>query len=995
MAIGDIKSTAGTINHFTEAVSSSLLGKNEVGSTNPTSFMNLYLDQIGSMVSANFYEFLMVKQESTKYTAKTRRSLVRNLDSTQLTGIFGNPSVFTFTVGFPIKELLDGGVSQNENLKKVTINKNTIISLMDKPEFTMDYGIDIYIRFAGNLSNPAERLDPAKYTYFAKYVDDVSDVTPPLSNPFVKSYFQRIDNVDHFMMKIQMKQYSRKIIDMESMNISQKEYEINVPYMDNLYAFEVLYKEKFENEFRILKGTPDGVVNTGGYNFSLNDRILSNKSYTIKFHRDSSNFSPARGSFLKIVTYTTKGEDGNFFINNWNTETPPINEITFVQERDIPEQDAIFLMYPAVSINGPEAVNGRNEMELDDLRNYVIRKSDSKNVTLSELELIAKEYGMRITKERFDILDIYFKTIGFLEYQGSQILTIPGTVRVSDSNSLITPKNFFRSGQDGVFKQSTVTILPEDYVKDFNNTSLSNREYFFPYFMFFNVENHYVNSRVLDMAINQTYPTIFEYYNEGSVSEAGINLLAVRRNPLSMISGNDSETYKFVFNLQISELFNPDQILNKEQIDIKIVIKSVYKDYKYSIKRDNILITEISDGFYKVEGSVVTDNTFNSLEGLAITDGVEEFPKNDYSIKDKYYIDSEIDVDIVVSFIGTTPEDNPKYSNYLSLSDRAMGFRDISVVYSVTNISLFKDLTDIIRPIVDLKSNNTEYLKYTAEDFENPTDSMYERYDSIVYDTNPDGSIKKDKNLIIDSNNVPREYEMNKVLHRKGEIKLNDAGLPKFKYDIGDVKVDENGNQIPVFTDMIYEVREIPLIDRIYFGSGYETVMNALNDMVSRVDSWLSVSPTGSSAKLGVYNTVAGNYYYIDVDNNKKELLKSLALTLKIGVKLETDDLDETIIKSAIIAEIVKYIRSASTSNEVSFVEMLDYVRSKVIGVKYFELYKVNDIPYGRCNTVYHDNDIVDDGVITIKNKVANENLEDIRNGNIIFKPDIDIKIIK
>ena len=86
-SIGSIKSTAGVINHFVKNIQDHLLNDEEELSKSPTSFVNLLLDQIGSINAANFFEMISIKQEAVKSTAKLRRSLIRYLNSEEITNI--------------------------------------------------------------------------------------------------------------------------------------------------------------------------------------------------------------------------------------------------------------------------------------------------------------------------------------------------------------------------------------------------------------------------------------------------------------------------------------------------------------------------------------------------------------------------------------------------------------------------------------------------------------------------------------------------------------------------------------------------------------------------------------------------------------------------------------------------------------------------------------------------------------------------------------------
>ena len=176
-----------------------------------------------------------------------------------------------------------------------------------------------------------------------------------------------------------------------------------------------MYKSSNESNWEILLGEPDGVLCKDGYNFSLVDRINGIHALNIKFSRNPEYFSPINGSSIKIVTYTTHGKDGNFIINGWDEGLPPIRGISFNQNVDDKYEVGITKMSPLITISTPESSGGKDEMSIDDLRNFVNRKDDSKVITLTELEEIAESSGLRFSKERSDILDIYYRLSGVVK----------------------------------------------------------------------------------------------------------------------------------------------------------------------------------------------------------------------------------------------------------------------------------------------------------------------------------------------------------------------------------------------------------------------------------------------------------------------------------------------------------------------------------------------------------------------------------------------------
>jgi len=1087
--IGSIKSTSGTINHFVDAVSSGILGTNEQLSSSPTSFLNILLDEIGSLNSANFYESMIMKQEAHKSTAKSKRSLLRYLDSKEFVGVLGNPSTFTFGIGFLVSELINNSIVDptDKMSQKLTINKNSIISLLDKPSFTFDYDIDIYTK---KVVNPID--GSVSYTHFAKFRPEIGDVIPSITNPFIQSVIQVVGTDKYFMMKIATRQYNRNIKDYNYINSSTMKYEYDIPYSNNLYAFEVFYKPTENSELKLLNGVQDGLFNQNGYTYSLRERTNGVKSIVIKFSRNPDKFTVKPGSSLQIVTYTTEGSKGNFIIPNWNTDIPPISGIQFVQNRDIAEEDALFNMIPTAIIYGPEATGGRDEMDIDNLRNFVIRKSDSKTLTLIELEELAKQSGMRMTKERADVLEIYFKLIGYIENNNTQISTTPGLIVIdienlikSDSDTyLLTPKDFFNfssNNNDGVLSYISDISKNTDYISRYNSRSTlpwmpgtvddvvgetyskgdvvsyngfkyksltdnntnkkptdnpsdwyivgNERDYFFPYFMKLEFKE-YVNASVYNMYIDNEIPTVFDYFNDSSISQIGINSCRIYRNPTYSgtinIKNNIkeySDYYDISFEIQVSDTFYRSIILPTNISNItnfKSYIRINCQNESFFINDNNVSIKKYSQAenpyYYNnniltVNAILETDNLINDEGRLHIT-GNSLIPFPNTSIEnDSFFIEDVIDIKVYVAMKGVKASNSVDHLGIIPVTD-ILNVDGIGAIYNINDVKLFTDLTDIIKPIVDIKMKKN-----------------FHKFINNVYETYPDDVIALDVNgeqiletITIKVKGVDTSYQVPKIKNHKGSILkeiINNIEVPVIAYpkdsliytNINIKTIKENGvnydivdydNITPISKlgdSIVCELVDIPLIDRIHSGSGYINVIKAFDNLINKIESMYIYAPTGTSCKLGVFDTVSiegTGYVFIDkTKNNVKFQLDRLALSLNIGVKPESSIVDTSILKESINIKILEYMRINSSADILSFMELLNYVKNNVSGIQYCELYTVNSYSPGSCQTLTFEN-TKHNGILTIKNIVDESSItnNDIDNFNIKFKPDITISFI-
>jgi len=990
--LANLKSTAGTINHLTKVISDSILSSNEELSRSPTSFINLLLDQIGTLNAINFYESLSIKQEAIKSTAKTKRSLVRFLNSTEFKGIYGKPASFTFSLGFRVKDIIETSVMESTNLYKLTINRDSIVAMLDKPSFSIDNNIDIYARkiLVGSTY---------EYRFFAKYDIVTGSVHSIVSNPFIKSFLQYIDGEQYFIMNLNLKQYTRSYNYFNALNSGSEKYEFNVQYVENLYAFEVLYKPTADSEDIILVGEPDGVVTIDGYNFSISENNSGNKSITIKFNRNPSYFHPVNGSSINIVLYTTTGTGGNFTIANWNDVDPQIRGLVLAQDMDNIYQKPINNLIPIVTIADITSSGGKGEMTIDELRDYVNRKDDIKLLTIPELENAAKAVNLRFAKERFDILEIYYKLSSIVKTDSTIIDTTSGLVEldikklhksITTNTNILSPLDIlkFNSSKFKIIDQDEISPIA-NYIQEYNkiNFYMGGREFFFPFFMRLDLTS-YVDAKIYDMSINETKPMIFEYYNSTSTSEASIDNISIIRDPLSEeILYHDSDTsdsdiysvyrgkYTVSFNMQINELIYNS--LDTEDV-IRIYIKLIGKNGVFVITNDSIITTvDDTNNIINVRTEFYTDCGIDDYNRLAITEGsIQEFPRvtSPYSV---YLIDEIVDMSVFISFKGTT---RSNYDDILTTNDKLNGFEGVSAVYTIKDIQLIKNITNTIKPIVDIKVSKGNQLLYT--------ENIPETYEEVIFEVDGDGNNVEIPVTLPDGTiiNTP------KILHNIGDIVHDVNGNIIYRHIIGTPILDDNG--YPRYTypteTVFFELRDFPLVDRIFSEYGnYINTINAFKTIINKIEAFQVIGPTGSSGKLGVLNTTgAGEYYFINRKTGIEERLDRLSLSFSIGIKLLEDNVDTTTIFDNIRAEIVKYINDRATIVSTSFMEMMDYIKDTVFGIKYYELYKVNNYDEGICHSIYTKDNTDNYDIVTVKNIAYLENDE------LIFKPDIKLTVI-
>lgn len=977
--ISEIKSTQGTINYLLKYIERNALGVDEQLSDSPTSSLNILFDEIGSMVSMNFFEMMMIKQEALKNTAKLKSSLVRHLNSDEIVGIFGKPASMGFSIGFKLSDIDNFAYSVDGSsiLRKITVNKNTLMVVADYPPFTFDNDIDIYVRDNG--------VDGK--TYFAKYTNDGSEITRIINNPFIKSFTQNIDGDNYFIMILEMKQYSRKFREITSINTSINKYEFRVPYTTNLYAFEVFYKSTDKDTYRLLSGRPLGVLNKDGYSYEIVERNNGEKFVDVRFSRANNSFSPEQGSSVLIVTYETFGSKGNFYIRDWNNDIPPIRDI-IISSDDNPYQTNIKRMTPLLSINGPESTGGISDMTIEELRSIVIKNSDSKNLTITELANIANEKGMRLLKERSDILSIYFKMSSKIVTNNIILNTISGTIEIpyiqnSDDMVVVSPRDIFKMNTDVKrFIPNTVIVEDDNYIPIYNSLSslYSDRDFRFPYYMIINLVK-VIDCRVYDVSINENRKVEFNHFNLNSPSVVAIDNCTLFKNPM------DDELYigKFniEFNMQVSELLF-DNIVGSNYNNVDLATDEVLGSESFF--RSTIALTEVGGKTFIVKKNsikVYSDPNFRAMNMLTIhasirtdhnilDDSITILEDDVYSIDDfdnSKRIKRSVTATVYTSIVGTgsIDQDGIKYQNtYANIVNKSYGddgiesrFNFLSSSHSINNIELFKDITNSIKPNVDIFAKSSSRIQKT--------------YKYNTYKKNPSTGEFVMETVTINGVTVSRKV----IEDGKG---------------IGDPMFDKNGLPIYEITDLTTNtlvITDTPLIDRVHsIGSSYIDTIDSIKNTMNEIESLQNFAPSGVSFKFGLMNTVSNNnFYYIDRIENTKKPLDRLALSFKIGVKYESG-VDESSIESVIKYNIVKYIGDRSNEKSISFIEMIMDISENVQGVRYVELYKVNNLTEGTCHSIFEESDVENNDILTVKHIATDTN------GVITFNPDINIKSI-
>ena len=603
LELGAVKSNYAVIRKLTEEIDKHLLNKNEQLSTNPASFTNIFLEEIGRNSAISFYEQMMYKNEMLPSTAIKLRSLMNKMSDEMAQSIYASPAMFNIVFGFTKEDLLRYAVVEQKNLeardnkgdvkRRLTINKDIKFVLDDYPPFTIDCNINIIINTTSTSKIQQQKKqktisvieeeeekeaveyepDPTIYEHNIDSIYAMFDVNEQLnkrsilystSNPILNTqYIRSEDGKEIFVMFIPARQYERTIIEFD---ITDQNPDRVCKFVDNLMGFEVAYMGKGDDDFYYKQGLADGNLNPSGYTFDLN---IDDKTIGIHFNRtdDSAYWKPTIGGRIKIIIYTTKGSDGNFkvvdIMNNYTGLS-----FTWAQNRNDPFQEQLINLTPYLSLRDGISSGGSGMKTFEEIRKMVINwGSNNKIITPGEFERRGEKYNFTLNKIRDDIRCFEFIAKGILYGNNNQIIgsttkdllfDIKGNnaIKRNSEHYLFTPSDTFTLNntiKKLEYKRGTTEGTTEGTP---SNIGKFNNAYKFPFHIKF-VTNDMVFINVFNMNQNIVYPLEFLYYNNATTIPTSIFNLNIYRNCIK-----DEQNVEFI----IKEYFKKDLNLELDNL---------------------------------------------------------------------------------------------------------------------------------------------------------------------------------------------------------------------------------------------------------------------------------------------------------------------------------------------------------------------------------------------------------------------------------------------
>jgi hypothetical protein len=771
-------SLAAVISSFTESVEKWVISPDEALATKPSNFINMLSSTLGKLNAYGYYDMLASKNEVNQSTAIRMKSLLRHLRSDMINDIYGTPASIVFILSFPEKLLIKHAAPYSYGISKLTLNKNAKILIPNKPQFTLDNNINIFV-------NKYDANNETKYSIYATFDTTSLDNGSlfKIINPFINSRNDvYIDGQRYFTMYIPVKQYERDSVIYE---LSGENKDISYTYQNQLVGFTVLYKEPSDVNWRIINTYLEGSANNDGLSYSLTD-VNSVKILTLKYSKVPGGFSPINGT-LKLNVFTTLGKDGNFSIPKESLDTDEgLSGLSMTMEQDTSDlyQEALITLIPTGSLYTLNAEGGKNALSLEEVRRLVINRAMSLIITPSGLSQAASEYDFSDSKMRHDLLEWRYKLSKYLQ-DDKQNIVPSRSIDISflyseienfvDSNSrVIAPYDQFKYDEEK--KEYVFTPLNrQDTYVDYLTKYKSGRgnDYLFPYFL--RIQNgQHITVEPYDLSINEIRTTEFVYISENILDKTSIMHAEFIRNPLDtekvIVRGHRNilgNFYSIDFSVYTSSaIIDHLKSLGEDElpyIKFKIIIKNKSDGVRYALDIDPAHYGfDTRDNSIQCTGYIETNNSILKNGKICMVNN--SLTKIPFSIASYpfYFIDGEVDTEIVVLCRELNGVNNSsEYDMYLT-SVEVMNNYYIGIIYKIDNVVLAKNMSKHVFINPDIKLTQPVYRVADKD--------IPDIYNEIVYKMDNGHYVTEKESIKLADGNY-QTIERYVILHNIGDIK--------------------------------------------------------------------------------------------------------------------------------------------------------------------------------------------------------------------------------
>ena len=752
-------------------------------SDDPASSFNIFTHLTAQGAAKMIYEQEARIAETNVSTAILPKSLMNRLNSDELKGIFGNPASTTIAFCIKKEDILNNAVIEDENtgLRRLVINKNMLINFESYPEFTLPYDIIVNVKPIrissiddnGNKIYSTENNIYAYYDMPAVSNDGMRDIYG-INSQYISSREMRFEGSTYVAFFLKAFQMTRT----ESEHYVTDPYtsDLKVPFDNYLVGFEVFRKKVGTSSWSLMYGSTEGsTITQNGYNYSY-DYKRNKQNFNVIFSKMNDNTALTVGDSIKVVTYSTKGSEGNiefpYMIYN-------VNSMSAVYNQDLSKanQNAMLNIICLVFARDQKSSGGSDQLSLEEIRRKIINKQYSRQITITDNEIInkGKENNLSIKLIQHDLMTMSYRATDKITYKNMVLSTgtnnfyfdleKKGRLLRGYNYYLIEPTDVFEYNSETnrfVYKPQTDPTNPEnnleqylDYVNKYNGSADpdSVKQVSFPFhIMYKNISTPKI--QIYDMCLDKVEYLSFTDYNESvALDKLDIAFLRIERNPFRGYNNGSfdkdaKDTYFVSFIVYTGEntllkmyedSHNEDNTLNyvnseslddykKQYLTFEVSLSGINNKNKYIINPLNVQVinvdTMLEDGYIAYQAMFTTDNFISDNKQINLK-GIRNagLNTNDYSIT--------IPVDTTVSF---------RIAGKFNSSENNV-YNEECVVYETESVKLVDYLTDNFDMYFDIESVIPGYEAYESD--------IPAKYDTTEYYLNPnyDESITDVNNL--------------------------------------------------------------------------------------------------------------------------------------------------------------------------------------------------------------------------------------------------------
>lgn len=752
-------------------------------SDDPASSFNIFTHLTAQGAAKMMYEQEARIAEANVSTAILPKSLLNRLSSDEMKGIFGNPA--STTIAFCVKksEIISNSVLEDSTtgLRRLVINKGLKINFESYPEFTLPYNVIINVKpikttVTDTNGNSSVKIENNIYAYYdmPSLENDGMRDTYGINSQYISSREMRFEGDTYIAFFFKVYQMTR----------TETEFYVSDPYTcdtkitfsDYLVGFEVYRKKVGSSGWQLMTGSTEGsAIASNGYNFSY-DYKRNKQNFNVIFSKMDDNTALTVGDTIKIITYSTKGSEGNiefpYMIHNINTMSA-----SYDQDLSIANQNAMLNIICLVFARDKNSSGGTDQLSLEEIRRRIINKNYSRQILITSNEIVnkGKENNLAIKQIQHDLTTMSYRGTDKITYNNMVLSTGTNNFYFDISKKekllrgynyyLIEPTDVFEYNSDSrrfIYKPEVDGTNPEnnlepyiEYVNKYNSSSDpdSIKQVVFPFYIRYeNTTNPKIN--IYDMCVNQIEYLSFDYYDESvALDKLDISFIRVERNPYRGSTNGSFDkdlknTYFVSFIVytgentlnKLSEQMNNTDVTknyvnstllseySKQYLTFEVNMVGINNQVKYTINPTKVQIvntdTMLSDGYIAYQAVFTTDNFISDNKQINIV-GI----RNSGIVSEDYSVTIPIDTTVKFEISGkfNSSENNPYKKECIRYVSDSIKLVDYLTDYFDTNF----DIESVI-PGYETYEENIPYKHETTEYYLNPN------YDSTVSEvTNP------------------------------------------------------------------------------------------------------------------------------------------------------------------------------------------------------------------------------------------------------------------